>query len=514
MPAKCIMFQGTASHVGKSLLTAGLCRILKQDGLRVAPFKSQNMALNSYVTVDGLEMGRAQGVQAEAAGITPTVDMNPILLKPKEDMIAQVIVMGKPLADMSARDYREDYIPRALRIVSDALDRLRDTYDVIVIEGAGSPAEINLKDRDIVNMKMAEIAEAPVILIADIDRGGVFASLIGTMELLTPVERKRVAGFIINKFRGDVTLLTPGLDFLEERTGLPVLGVVPFAGDLDIEDEDSVSLFDKQIKKEGDNLLDIAVMRLPRISNFTDFAPLSAEQDVQIRYVEGPTALGTPDAIIIPGTKNTSADLLFLETSGLAKGIKERCAAGTPVVGICGGYQMLGRELLDPEETESKGVVRLEALGLLPLSTTFSPLKITRQIKACVSAHESWRELAGMVLEGYEIRHGQSEATEAGPHIVINEGSPGQGDIIGMAATDLPVFGTYLHNIFHNDLFRRRWLDGLRARRGLSPLTGETGTLSMEKRRQHNYDYLAQILRQNLDMEKLYNIIGLKETTE
>ncbi len=509
MPAKCIMFQGTASHVGKSLLTAGLCRILKQDGFKVAPFKSQNMALNSYVTVDGLEMGRAQGVQAEAAGIIPTVDMNPILLKPKEDMVAQVIVMGKPLADMSARGYRDDYLPKALKIVSDALDRLRATYDVVVLEGAGSPAEINLKDRDIVNMKMAEIAEAPVILIADIDRGGVFASLIGTMELLTPVERKRVAGFVINKFRGDVSLLTPALDFLEQRTGLPVLGVVPFAGDLEIEDEDSVSLFDKQKKVGGGDLLDIAVLRLPRISNFTDFDPLAAEQDVQLRYVEGPGALGSPDALIIPGTKNTSADLLFLETSGLAKVLKERCAAGTPVVGICGGYQMLGRELLDPDETESKGVNRLEALGLLPLSTTFSPLKITRQVKARVSPHPSWGELAGLELNGYEIRHGQSEATEAEPYMAISAGSPGEGNIIGMAATDLPVFGTYLHNIFHNDLFRRRWLDGLRTRRGLPPLTTESGTLSMEERRQQNYDYLARILRSNLNMEQLYRIIGI-----
>lgn len=509
MPAKCIMFQGTASHVGKSLLTAGLCRILKQDGFRVAPFKSQNMALNSYVTVDGLEMGRAQGVQAEAAGIIPSVDMNPILLKPKEDMVAQVIVLGKPLADMSARDYRNDYIPVALKIVSDALDRLRDAYDVIVLEGAGSPAEINLKDRDIVNMKMAEIAEAPVILIADIDRGGVFASLIGTMELLTPEERKRVAGFVINKFRGDVTLLTPGLDFLEKRTGLPVLGVIPFAGDLDIEDEDSVSLFDKKIKKGGEDLLDIVVMRLPRISNFTDFDPLAAEQDVQIRYVEGLGALGSPDALIIPGTKNTSADLLYLQNSGLAKAIKELCISGTPVVGICGGYQMLGRELLDPKETESKGVTRLEALGLLPLTTAFSPLKITRQVKACVSSHDSWGELAGLELQGYEIRHGQSEAAGTAPHIIISEGAPGEGDIIGMAATDLPVFGTYLHNIFHNDRFRRCWLDGLRARRGLPPLAENENALSTAKRRQQNYDYLAQILRSNLDMEKLYSIMGL-----
>lgn len=509
MPAKCIMFQGTASHVGKSLLTAGLCRILKQDGFKVAPFKSQNMALNSYVTADGMEIGRAQGVQAEAAGITASVDMNPILLKPKEDMIAQVIVMGKPLADMSARGYREDYLPHALGVVSDALKRLRDAYDVIVLEGAGSPAEINLKDRDIVNMKMAEVAEAPVILIADIDRGGVFASLIGTMELLTPEERKRVAGFVINKFRGDVTLLTPALDFLEERTGLPVLGVIPFAGDLEIEDEDSVSLFDKKSKKAEGDLLDIAIMRLPRISNFTDFDPLAAEKDVQLRYVEGVGALGSPDAIIIPGTKNTSADLLFLQTSGLANAIKERSASGTPIVGVCGGYQMLGRELLDPDGTESKGVERLEALGLLPLSTTFNPLKITRQVKARISSHESWEEMAGLDLQGYEIRHGQSEAKEEVPHIVIKTGSPGEGEIIGMAAPDQPVFGTYLHNIFHNDLFRRRWLDGLRARRGLPPLAVTGETFSMEERRQQNFDYLAELLRSNLNMKVLYNIIGI-----
>jgi len=512
VPAKCLMFQGTASHVGKSLLTAGLCRILHQDGFKVAPFKSQNMALNSYVTVDGLEIGRAQGVQAEAAGITATADMNPILLKPKEDMIAQVIVMGKPFADMSAGDYRNDYLTKALPVVSAALARLRDAYDVVVLEGAGSPAEVNLKDRDIVNMKMAELAEAPVILIADIDRGGVFASLIGTMELLTPEEKKRVAGYVINKFRGDLSLLTPALDFLERRTGLPVLGVVPFAPDLEIEEEDSVSLSIRRKKERSADLLDIAVIRLPRISNFTDFDPLATERDVLLRYVERVEELDVPDALIIPGTKNTSADLIFLQQSGLAKALKRLCAAGTPVVGICGGYQMLGRELFDPDGTESNDLRHLEALGLLPLSTTFCKPKITRQVKARLSAHRGWGEMAGIELQGYEIRHGQSEASAeaaALPHIAVSAGSPGEGSIIGLAAADCPAFGTYLHNIFHNDSFRRHWLNTLRARRGLPLREVAEDTVSTAKRRERNYDYLAEMLRRHLDMEQIYRIIGI-----
>ena len=506
MAGKCIMFQGTSSHVGKSVMVAGLCRHFLRAGFKVAPFKSQNMALNSFVTVDGLEIGRAQGVQAEAAGLTATVEMNPILLKPKEDMVAQVIVMGKPYGDLSAREYREKYIPQAMGIVSAALDSLREKYEVLVIEGAGSPAEINLKDRDIVNMKIAFMADAPVILVADIDRGGVFASILGTLELLTPEERNKVAGFIINKFRGDVSLLKPGLDFLEERTGLPVLGVVPYIKDLGIEEEDSVSLQDKKKSAEGSKELDIVVIKLPRISNYTDFDPLEAEEDVSLRYIDAEGELGTPDAVIIPGTKNTTADLNFLNSSGLSRQILDLHRQGRSVVGICGGFQMMGKTLHDPEGTESSSVTNIDGLGLLPMSTTFLPQKLTRQVQAKISSHSAWGELAGLDLEGYEIRHGVSETHEDLPSVSVMV--DGKENIIGLASDDLLVLGSYLHNIFHNDLFRRGWLNALRASRGLPPLdpreSGDT-----KKRREESYDRLAAILAESLDMEKLYSITGI-----
>ncbi len=507
MFAKCIMIQGTSSHAGKSFLTAGLCRLLYREGFKVAPFKSQNMALNSYVTRDGLEIGRAQGVQAEAAGVAATVEMNPILLKPKEDMVAQVVVMGKPLADMSARDYRERYIPQGLKVVNKALESLRQTYDVIVIEGAGSPAEINLRDRDIVNMKIAELAEAPVIIVGDIDRGGVFASIVGTMELLTPGERSRVAGFVINKFRGDPSLLTPALDFLETRTGLPVLGVIPWMVDPGIEEEDSVSLHDRKDRPAGENQLDIAVIRLPRISNYTDFAPLEAEPDVSLRYVSERNRLGFPDAVILPGTKNTTSDLQFLYHSGLAQAIRRLCLEGVPVAGICGGFQMLGDALHDPLGTESSQLVNCTGLGLLPLVTTFTQDKLTRQVQARVSNHEFWGQLTGMELEGYEIRHGRSEMQKEMPSIVV---SGSEQEIIGAASLELPVFGTYLHDVFSNDTFRRYWLNDLRRRKGLSiSEDDDPAGISTKARREESYDRLAEVLKEHLDMDRLYHIMGV-----
>ncbi len=507
MLAKCIMIQGTSSHVGKSLLVAGLCRLLYRRGLRVAPFKSQNMALNSYVTIDGCEIGRAQGVQAEAAGITATVEMNPILLKPKEDMMAQVIVLGKPFSDMSARGYRDDFVPSGLEIVKEALWKLRSAYQVIVIEGAGSPAEVNLRERDIANMEIALLAEAPVLLAADIDRGGVFASLIGTLELLAARERELVSGFIINKFRGDLGLLKPGLDFLEERTGLPVLGVVPFIRDPGIEEEDSVALLDKKETKSAGDLLDIVVIKVPRISNYTDFAPLEAEADVKLRYLDRVEELGTPDAVILPGTKNTTADLLFLYSSGLAEYILKLNTGGTTVAGICGGFQMLGEDLHDPAGTESSDLAVIKGLGLLPVSTTFNPQKLTRQVRAKVSLHSAWGEMAGLELEGYEIRHGKSRAKKDMPCITAFSGE--EEELIGLASPAGQVFGTYLHDLFYNDLFRRRWLNTLRARRGLSPLLEGENLINMKKRREESYDRLASILSEHLDLERLYDIIGI-----
>ena len=363
--ARPIMIQGTMSNVGKSVLAGGLCRVLRQDGVKAAPFKSQNMALNSYITRDGLEMGRAQVMQAEAAGIEPDVCMNPILLKPTNDTGSQVIINGKPVGVMSAVEYyrrKRDYIPA----VMDAYAKLSSQYDVIVIEGAGSPAEINLKQDDIVNMGMAEMADAPVLLAGDIDRGGVFAQIAGTVMLLEEKERQRIKGTIINKFRGDVSILKPGLTMLEERTGIPVLGVVPYFY-LDIDEEDSLT--ERLRRKDSAGLVDIAVIRLPRISNFTDFAPLESLEEVSVRYIGSPAEFGEPDAVFLPGSKNTIRDLLWMRQNGLEAKILRFADRGGLVFGICGGYQMLGQEISDPDGTEQKGTVT--GMGLLPVRTVF-----------------------------------------------------------------------------------------------------------------------------------------------
>ncbi|MGL5512486.1 MAG: cobyric acid synthase, partial [Sporomusa sp.] len=373
--AKAIMLQGTSSHVGKSILTTALCRIFKQDGHKVTPFKSQNMALNSYVTKTGGEMGRAQVAQAEAAGLEPAVEMNPVLLKPTGNSCSQVIIMGKPVGNMSAKEYHLGYSLTALGVITECLDKLHNEFDVIVIEGAGSPAEVNLKANDVVNMRIAKLASAPVLLIADIDRGGALASVVGTLELLEPEERDLVKGIIINKFRGDINLLKPALDFLETKTGKPVLGVIPHLDRLGIDDEDSVSLENKQAPEKAGEL-DIAVLRLPKISNFTDFDALANESDVMLRYVRQGEAIGNPDLIILPGSKNTTEDLLYLRQHGYEQQLIGLVKAGTPVVGICGGYQMLGREVQDPDHTESD-FDRVPGLGLIDCITVFAANKVT-----------------------------------------------------------------------------------------------------------------------------------------
>lgn len=506
--ASYIMLQGTSSHVGKSILTTALCRIFYQDGRRVVPFKAQNMALNSYVTRDGMEMGRAQAAQAEAAGIDPVVDMNPVLLKPTGSCCSQVIINGRPIGNMSAREYHSGYSLKAFEAVREALFRLDHLYDTLVIEGAGSPAEVNLKAYDIVNMRVAKHLQAPVLLVADIDRGGALAALVGTLELLDEEERRLVRGLVINKFRGDVTLLQPAVDFLQKKTGKPVLGIIPYIERLGIDEEDSVSLEEKQMVPIGDGLR-IAVIQTPKISNFTDFSSLAAEPDVSLYYVKEAASWGTPQMILLPGSKNTLEDMLYLRDSGLADRICRASAAGVPVIGICGGYQMLGSELCDPQETESSQG-RITGLGLLPLRTVFSVEKITVQVAAeCRALHFMGQEITVTGLSGYEIHSGRTMSTGSGQYPFQTAGSNGSTarEQEGMAREDGLVFGTYIHGIFDHDGFRRQLLNALRQSLGMPPLP-EMRSAYQEK--QAAYDRLAAIVRKNLDMTMLAQIMKIE----
>ncbi len=506
-PARCVMIQGTASHAGKSVLVAALCRIFRQDGYVVAPFKSQNMALNSFVTADGGEMGRAQVMQAEAAGVEHHTDMNPILLKPVADCDAQVILHGKPIGNLSAVDYdnlKAKLLPEALG----ALARLRGRYEIVVLEGAGSPAEVNLMATEIVNMRMAEAAEAPVLLVGDIDKGGVFASLVGTLELLPVDQRDRIAGFIINKFRGDVRLLDPGLEFLERRTGKPVLGVVPYIHAMGIDEEDSVPLEEMARQRTGAEV-DIAVLLLPHISNFTDFDPLDREPGVALRYVRTLRELGEPDAIIIPGSKNTAWDLQALRDCGLATGVARRAEAGTPLLGVCGGYQMLGTSLEDPEGVEGHAA-QVPGLGLLPVSTVLHGDKLTCQVRARTAAEIPLLGLiAGEELRGYEIHMGRSAVAGPAPFAVEERGGEACGEPDGCLSSSGLVLGTYLHGLFDNVAACRGFVEFLRARKGLEPL-GST-VASPEAIKQTAYDRLASTVRASLDMERIYAIAGMRK---
>ncbi|MFC4775285.1 cobyric acid synthase [Paenibacillus sp. GCM10023252] len=536
--ASTIMVQGTASDVGKSLLTAALCRIFKEDGLQTAPFKSQNMSLNSYVTWDGKEIGRAQGMQADACGVLATTDMNPILLKPTREMSSQVVVHGVPLRDYDAREYRERYLTEAEAVVREAIGRLRSSYDVVVLEGAGSPAEINLKDRDIVNMRMAAWADAPVLLVADIDRGGVFASVVGTLELLEPEERKRVAGIIINKFRGDVSLLRPGLDWLEKRTGKPVLGVLPYMRGLELEDEDSLSLDSQQWEQDRKDdiddryTLDIAVIRLPRIANFTDLDPLRFEPDVRVRFIEETEALGRPDVIILPGSKNTIEDLLWLEDTGLRSLVLEHVATGGFLVGICGGYEMLGERLLDPVGVES-AVEAAGGLGMFPFDVTFSQVKRTVRVQGTARLYGVLRTAAGDTMraetdgypiDGYEIHMGEvtwhryQEQPLLLREQVIGSELAGEGEAEpeadyaeGAVSPDGRVWGTFVHGILHNDDYRRGWLNEVRRARGWEPLSAE---LRFRERREAAFDRLAAEARAHLNIPAIRRIMGIDEGDE
>ena len=492
--AKCIMVQGTMSGAGKSLLCAALCRIFAQDGYRVAPFKSQNMALNSFVTKDGLEMGRAQVVQAQAAGIEPDVRMNPILLKPSSDIGSQVIVNGEVRGQMPAAAYfkmKKSLIPDILA----AYNNLAEEVDIIVIEGAGSPAEINLKSDDIVNMGLAKLVDAPVLLAGDIDRGGVFAQLYGTVALLEPEERARIKGLVINKFRGDVEILRPGLAMLEEKTQLPVLGVVPDLH-VDIEDEDSLSerlQADKTVKP-----LDVAIVRLPHISNFTDFMPLEQHPLLGVRYVQNAHQMGLPDLLILPGTKNTIDDLLWMRQSGLEAAIRKLAAQGVPVLGVCGGYQMLGRTLADPDGTESGTPQTLRGLGLLPTDTVFTRQKHRTQVSAAVTA----ASFAGAELTGYEIHTGRTEV-QGTPFCTQADGTP-------EGCVQDNVFGTYLHGLFDTGALTEALTEMLCRRKGITPT--ETALLSMEQYRRQQFDLLADGVRGALDMAAVYAAMGMDHT--
>ena len=493
--AKAIMIQGTASNAGKSLLAAGLCRIFKQDGYKVAPFKSQNMALNSAITPDGLEMGRAQVVQAEAAGVAPDARMNPILLKPTSNIGSQVIVNGVPRGTMPAGEYfhyRKTLIPEVMA----AYESLSADYDIIVIEGAGSPAEINLRQDDIVNMGMARRANAPVLLCGDIDRGGVFASLYGTVKLLEAGEQALIRGLIINKFRGDVNILRPGLGQLEQLTGKPVLGVVPML-DVDVDDEDSLSA--RLGKREKAGLVDIAVVRLPRLSNFTDFNPLERMEEVTLRYVGSVRELGRPDLVILPGTKNTMDDLRWLRESGLEAAILKHASAGGAVAGICGGYQMLGRTVSDPEGVESGGTLR--GLGLLPAETQFQGEKTRTQVTGRFLAPEGiFGGMAGVPFAGYEIHMGRTESTAA--PLVEFSTQTGEGRADGLSAGN--VWGCYVHGLFDKAEAARALVDCLLAAKGLEP---GTAAVDWKEYAQAQYDKLADGLRQSLDMERVYRIL-------
>jgi len=499
MTARVVMVQGTSSSAGKSLLVAGLCRVLRQEGYRVAPFKAQNMALNAAVTAEGLEIGRATAVQAEAAGVEASVDMNPILLKPEADSRCQVVLLGRPAGSLPAHLYYQRK-GELWATVASALDRLRERYDVVVIEGAGSPAEVNLRDSDLVNMRVARHARSPVLLVGDIDRGGVFASLVGTLALLEPEERALIGGLVINKFRGDPSLLGSGLRFLEERTGVPVLGVVPFLRDLLLSQEDSVGL---DSFSAGSGLVDIAVIRLPRIANFDDFDLLGAEPTVGLRYVKEPEQLGRPDLVILPGSKGTVADLEFLRRSGLDRAIIAQAKTGTPVLGICGGYQMMGERILDPDGVESDRPVTT-GLGLLPATTTFHARKRTIRVEATVlDSSGPFTRAAGERIRAYEIHMGRTEHSGAAAFRLVEDGNS---LLEGCVARQGLAMGSYLHGLFENRCVRQALVDWLVERRGLPPLRRQQEVVGREA----SYDRLADCLRRHLDLPRVWQMMGLQ----
>lgn len=494
---KNIMLQGTGSSVGKSILTSALLRIFKQEGYKVAPFKSQNMALNSFVTEDGKEMGRAQAVQAEAAGIKPTVEMNPILLKPTSDIGSQVIIEGRVYGNVSAKKYFKEKT-NLKEIVLKSYNKLASRYEIIVIEGAGSCAEINLKENDIVNMGMAEMVDSPVILVADIDRGGVFASIYGTIMLLEPHERDRIKGFIINKFRGDKKILEPGIKMLEKMINKPCLGVVPYM-DIKIDDEDSVT---DRFKESGKGQINIGIIKLPYISNFSDFTPLELEEDVSVTYIKEKKQLKNMDMIIIPGSKNTLMDIKYIYDMGIDKEIYKAYRAGKIIIGICGGYQILGKELSDPDNVESN-IKRINGLGLLDVSTTMRKNKITVQTEGTVITDRGiFEDIKNTIVSGYEIHMGETKLFNNSISAIKSK----NGRNVGVINKDGKVFGTYLHGIFENDELRRSVINYLRKEKGLTETEND---FSYEKVKELEYDKLASVVKENINLNAIKKILEL-----
>jgi adenosylcobyric acid synthase len=490
-----IMILGTASDVGKSIITTAICRLFANEGVKVAPFKSQNMSNNSYVTMDGKEIGRAQGIQAEAAKTEATVFMNPILLKPRSDLQSEVVLLGKVLSTLSGRSYRDTFYEQGLVAIQDSLTTLSENYDVIVMEGAGSPVEINLKEKELVNMKVAELAGVPAILVADIDRGGVFASIVGTLELLSPKERKRIKGIIINKFRGDQTLFEDGVRWIEEKTGIPVLGVIPYMDHM-IEGEDSLSITER-FSAKGKGSIDIAVVKVPFVSNYSDIEPFLHEADVSIRWIEKIEDFGCPDALIIPGTKSTISDLQFLIDKGFVEAIRSYVNEGGIIVGICGGYQMLCEELVDPVGTDTGKVnTTVQGLGFIPAKTIFKQEKTTIRVEGKLNPQISSEEIC---LEGYEIHLGETEfhpEEDVTPFLIKNNG-----EVDGYYKNDGQIIGTYLHHLFHNDDWRTHLLDQIRKKKGLMMKE----SISIQANR---YDDLAAVVKENLDWDQLKRVIA------
>jgi cobyric acid synthase CobQ len=494
-PTPAIMFQATSSNAGKSVLTAALCRILLQDGYSVAPFKAQNMSLNSYVTPDGFEIGRAQALQAQASRLEADVRMNPVLLKPNSDTGSQVIVMGKPLANMEAKEYFRKK-KELESVVHSAYDELSAEHDAMVLEGAGSPAEVNLKSHDIVNMSMAFHSKAPVLMVGDIDRGGIFAAFVGAMDVFTERERSQVAGFVINRFRGQASLLIPAFDYVKHYTGRDVYGVVPYLHDLGLPEEDSVTF--KESHESGlvpsSNKLDIVLIDLPHISNFTDCDALRQEPDVALRIVRSAAELGSPHAVILPGSRNVPGDLQQLRASGLAMALQALAGErNCEIIGVCGGFQMLGLGIDDPHHLESSGD-RVAGLGLLLVTTTLAEEKVLKRTRG--------RDLGtGCSLFGYEIHHGQTDLGETLPAFIEECGDPH-----GARSADGLIWGTYMHGIFDADEFRRAFLDRLRTRAGLNPLGRVVAPFDVEPA----LERLAERVRENLPMQRIYSLMGLR----